>query len=286
LVWLQDVAGFDIGVEAEATGLLSYGSSLIYSISTNQSPMFTVLLRRCSGAGYYAMAGLPYDPIVQLATPISRLAVMEGNTLAIAAYNSKLDANFEIATQDPAERDEIKAGMDQTAARIEADMDPIAAAARMDADEVVPPAELRAWLEVLITSAYQASGVRRIKNPRIWSLHDLAVLFGGMEAKVAQTDAPQEPTASASSEALPEGATAVISPMSGTLYHQSSPGAPRFAPEGALVGAQETLALIEVMKSLTPVRNAEQGRILRWLAGDGEAVVSGQVIAWIQTESP
>ncbi len=30
--------------------------------------MFTVLLRKASGAGYYAMSGLPYDPIVQLST--------------------------------------------------------------------------------------------------------------------------------------------------------------------------------------------------------------------------
>jgi acetyl-CoA carboxylase carboxyltransferase component len=176
LVWLQDIAGFDIGVEAEATGLLGYGSSLIYSISTNRSPMFTVLLRRCSGAGYYAMAGLPYDPVLQLATPISRLAVMEGRTLAIATYNSKLDAQFEIATQDPEERAEIEEGMARTAARIEEDMDPIAAAARMDADEVVPPGEIRAWLEVLISASYQSSGYRRVKNPRIWSLHDLEVI--------------------------------------------------------------------------------------------------------------
>ena len=31
-------------------------------------PMFTVLLRKASGAGYYAMSGLPYDPVVQLST--------------------------------------------------------------------------------------------------------------------------------------------------------------------------------------------------------------------------
>ncbi|MEC7239651.1 MAG: carboxyl transferase domain-containing protein [Myxococcota bacterium] len=176
LVWLQDIAGFDIGVEAEATGLLSYGSSLIYSISTNRTPMFTVLLRRCSGAGYYAMAGMPYDPVLQLATPISRLAVMEGRTLAIAAYNSKLDANFEIATADPEERAAIEEGMQRTASRIEEDMDPVAAASRMDVDELVPPDEIRAWLEVLVGASYQSTGYRRVKNPRIWSLHDLEVL--------------------------------------------------------------------------------------------------------------
>ncbi|MCZ6596083.1 MAG: propionyl-CoA carboxylase, partial [Planctomycetota bacterium] len=96
IVWLQDVSGFDIGVEAEQLGLLGYGSSLIYTNSTNTVPMFTVLLRKASGAGYYAMAGMPYEPVVQLSTPLSRQSVMEGRTLAIAAFNTKLDDNFEI----------------------------------------------------------------------------------------------------------------------------------------------------------------------------------------------
>jgi 3-methylcrotonyl-CoA carboxylase beta subunit len=104
LIWLQDISGFDIGAEAERQGLLSYGSNLIYTNSTNTVPMFTVLLRKASGAGYYAMAGLPYDPVVQLSTCISRLSVMEGRTLAIATYNTKLDDDFEIVSQDPAER--------------------------------------------------------------------------------------------------------------------------------------------------------------------------------------
>jgi acetyl-CoA carboxylase carboxyltransferase component len=177
LVWLQDISGFDIGKEAEALGLLGYGSSLIYTNSTNKNPMFTILLRKASGAGYYAMNGLPYDPVVQLSTPISRLAVMEGRTLAIATYNSKLDDDFEIASDDPEERAKIEAGMTEVASRIESDMDPIAAASRMDTDQVVPVTELRAWLECLIESAYQSTGYRRTKNPRIWSMHDLEALW-------------------------------------------------------------------------------------------------------------
>src|SRR4029079_2425476 len=125
LVWLQDIAGFDIGVEAEAQGLLGDGSSLLYTNSTNTVPMVTVLLRKASGAGYYAMAGLPYDPVLQLSTPLTRLAVMEGRTLAIAALNTRLGDDFEIATKDPAQRAEIQRQMDDTAARIEADMEPI-----------------------------------------------------------------------------------------------------------------------------------------------------------------
>ena len=176
IVWLQDISGFDIGVEAERLGLLGYGSSLIYANSTNTVPMFTVLLRKASGAGYYAMAGMPYEPVVQLSTPLTRLSVMEGRTLAIATYNTKLDDDFQIASTDPAERAKIEEGMRAVEQRIEGDMDPYKAASQMDTDEIVALDELRAWLELFAETSYQANGYRRIKNPRIWSLHDLAVL--------------------------------------------------------------------------------------------------------------
>lgn len=179
LFWLQDIAGFDIGYEAEAQGLLAYGSNLIYTNSTNDVPMFTVLLRKASGAGYYAMAGLPFDPVVQLSTSISRLSVMEGRTLAIATYNTKLDDDFEITSTDPEERAKIEKGMASVEARIEADMDPYVAARQMDTDEIVELSELRAYMCMLTEAAYQSIGYRRVKNPRIWSMHDLQVLTGG-----------------------------------------------------------------------------------------------------------
>jgi acetyl-CoA carboxylase carboxyltransferase component len=176
ILWLQDISGFDIGVEAESQGLLGYGSSLIYTNSTNTVPMFTVLLRKASGAGYYAMAGAPHEPVVQLSTPITRLAVMEGRTLAIAAYNTKLDDDFEVATDDPEERAAIEEGMRATEERIEQDMDPYRAASQMDTDEIVPLGELRSWLELFAEASYQGIGHRRVRNPRIWSMHDIAAL--------------------------------------------------------------------------------------------------------------
>jgi len=179
LIWLQDISGFDIGREAEAHGLLAYGSSLIYTNSTNTTPMFTVLLRKASGAGYYAMNGLPYDPVIQLSTCLSRLSVMEGRTLAIAAFNTRLDDDFQIIATDPAERAKIAGEMRETEARIERDMDPFVAARQLDTDEIIELGELRDYLAVLVEMAYQATGYRRIKNPRIWSMHDLRVLVGG-----------------------------------------------------------------------------------------------------------
>jgi acetyl-CoA carboxylase carboxyltransferase component len=181
ILWLQDISGFDIGLEAEKHGLLGFGSNLLYTNSTNETPMITVLLRKASGAGYYAMTGRPYEPFVQISTPLTRLAVMEGRTLAIGTYRSRLDENFKLITQDTAERAQVEAGMKEVEQRIEADMDPYKAARQMDTDEIVAAHELRDYLMTLVEMCYQSIGYRRVKNPRIWSMHDIDVLtdFGG-----------------------------------------------------------------------------------------------------------
>lgn len=359
LVWLQDISGFDIGVDAERLGLLGFGSDLIYANSTQEAPFFTVLLRKASGAGYYAMSGLPYEPVVQLATPFTRLAVMEGRTLAIATYNSKLDDEFRIASDDPAERAAIEDGMAKTAARIEADMDPVRAASVMDADEVVPVAHLRAWLEVLVEASWQAMGYRRTKNPRIWSLHALEALGqpdlpseplealatdGGLAAPtvgawepVVGEGAPLRPglvlghlrragrvhpvVAPASADGVaasvsprgarvehgtvvcvrgegvatasrvvaaagvggpPPGTEVVRADTDGTVYLRPEPGARAFAEQGAEVARAATLALVEVMKTFTPVRAPTAGRLVRVLAPDGGAVRAGDALFWIE----
>jgi acetyl-CoA carboxylase carboxyltransferase component len=177
LIWLQDIAGFDIGLEAEKQGLLGFGSNLLYTNSNNTIPVITVLLRKASGAGYYAMNGRPYDPIVQFSTPLTRLAVMEGKTLAIGAFNTKLDDNFNIIRTTPEEHERIKNGMAEVERRITEDMNPILSARQLDTDEIILLSELRANLETMIEMSYQGIGYRRVKNPRIWSMHDINALY-------------------------------------------------------------------------------------------------------------
>ena len=120
---------------------------------------------------------MPYEPVVQLSTPYHPAqSVMEGRTLAIAAFNTKLDDDFEIMSTDPEERAQIASGMRAVEERIDRDMDPFVAARQMDTDEIVATTELRGWLELFAECSYQQSGYRRVKNPRIWSLHDIDAL--------------------------------------------------------------------------------------------------------------
>ena len=290
LIWLQDISGFDIGAEAERHGLLAYGSNLIYTNSTNRTPMFTVLLRKASGAGYYAMAGLPYDPVVQLSTPISRLSVMEGRTLAIATYNSKLDDNFEIITRDAEERRKIEKGMADVEARIEADMDPYVAARQLDTDEIVRLGELREWLTVLVEASYQSVGYRRLKNPRIWSLHDLDVLASAsnVQAVRSQPDAHKEANAGAARSEASNSDSVYVAPMSGRFFARPSPNDPPFVSEGDMVVEGQVVGLLEVMKTFNRLLFSGDGlppraKIQRIIPADGDEVTRGDVIFELET---
>ena len=287
IIWLQDISGFDIGAEAERAGLLAYGSNLIYSNSTQTTPMFTVLLRKASGAGYYAMAGLPYDPVVQLSTPISRLSVMEGRTLAIASYNSKLDGDFEIMTNDPEERAAIEQGMAEVEARIEEDMDPYVTARQMDTDEIIDLNELRDWLKILVEASYQGVGYRKIKNSRIWSLHDLDVLHERVRSDGVVTESESE-EADEVTEAVSETSGLVfVAPMSGRFYTRSTPDDPPFISVGNSVKKGQTIGLLEVMKTFNRVvldgeHLPASSKIKRIAVSDGDEVVRGQVLVELQ----
>jgi 3-methylcrotonyl-CoA carboxylase beta subunit len=286
LVWLQDISGFDIGAEAERHGLLGYGSSLIYTNSTNEVPMFTVLLRKASGAGYYAMNGMPYDPVVQLSTCISRLSVMEGRTLAIAAYNTKLDDNFEVVAKTPEDRKEIEQGMKDVEARIERDMDPFVAARQMDTDEIIALKELRGWLEALAEMSYQATGHRRIKNPRIWAMHDLEALgrrSGAPAAAAAGKATAVVTTEKKKAKAAPTDGTYFCAPMSGRFYARPAPDAAPFVEAGAAVNAGDTVALLEAMKTYTRVQYGggalpARATVVRVIPRDGDDLDAGDPI--------
>jgi len=71
--------------------------------------------------------------------------------------------------------------------------------------------------------------------------------------------------------------------MTGTLYRRPAPDQPEFAPAGQAVDAKKTIALIEVMKTFTPLSAPSAGTIERWLVDDAAPVEAGQPVAWIKS---
>ncbi len=67
----------------------------------------------------------------------------------------------------------------------------------------------------------------------------------------------------------------VEAPLPGIFYRSASPGEPPFVEVGNQVTKGQTLALIEAMKMLTPVKAAEDGVVTAVLVEDGVSVEAG-----------
>jgi acetyl-CoA carboxylase biotin carboxyl carrier protein len=67
----------------------------------------------------------------------------------------------------------------------------------------------------------------------------------------------------------------VKSPMVGTFYRASSPGAKAFAEVGQQVKEGETICIIEAMKILNEIEADKSGTITKILAENGQAVEYG-----------
>jgi biotin carboxyl carrier protein len=68
----------------------------------------------------------------------------------------------------------------------------------------------------------------------------------------------------------------ILAPIPGIFYRKPTPDAPVFKNEGDQVGVGDTVGLIEVMKTFTPVLAEEAGRITKFLVDNEDAIMAGQ----------
>ena len=103
-------------------------------------------------------------------------------------------------------------------------------------------------------------------------------------AVAAPVAAPAPAAAAApapAAEAAPTGHT-VKSPMVGTFYRSSSPGAKAFAEVGQQVKEGDTICIIEAMKILNEIEADKSGTITKILAENGQAVEYGAPLLIIE----
>jgi acetyl-CoA carboxylase biotin carboxyl carrier protein len=75
---------------------------------------------------------------------------------------------------------------------------------------------------------------------------------------------------------------AVKSPMVGTFYRSSSPGAKSFVEVGSVVKEGETICIIEAMKILNEIEADKSGTVTKILSENGQAVEYGQPLFLIE----
>ncbi len=105
-----------------------------------------------------------------------------------------------------------------------------------------------------------------------------------MQAVAAAPVAAAAAAPAAGAEAAPEvpAGHVVKSPMVGTFYRASSPGAKAFVEVGSQVKEGETLCIVEAMKILNEIEADKSGTVTRILGENGQAVEYGQPLFIIE----
>ncbi len=145
ILFIQDVNGFDVGRDAERTGIIRRGAKLVSAVSNSTVPKITLIVGHSFGAGHYALCGKAFDPRFLFAWPGARYAVMG----AQQAARTMLDVNVAALKRqgkeiDKAELDRLSEELRQ---RYDRETDIRYAAARLWIDAIIEPAQTR---EVLI----------------------------------------------------------------------------------------------------------------------------------------
>ncbi|PYT16674.1 MAG: propionyl-CoA carboxylase [Acidobacteria bacterium] len=150
LLYLQDVSGFMVGVEAESEGIIRAGAEMVESMACATVPKIILTLNHASGAGYYAMAGQGFDPHFSFAWPTARIGVMEGDSAVQAVHGPEL-AKYKDGGQPVPE--ELEARIEQTRSDYERWLDARYAAARGHLDALIDPLETRRVLAFAFEAA-------------------------------------------------------------------------------------------------------------------------------------
>ena len=128
----------------------------------------------------------------------------------------------------------------------------------------------------------EAEGKVRIVKSGATVMHQYAA------APAPAASAPAAAPAAAAVAELPAPTPAeptghiVKSPMVGTFYRASSPGAKSFVEVGSVVKEGETICIIEAMKILNEIEADKSGTISRIFGENGQAVEYGQPLFIIE----
>src|SRR5213076_531631 len=90
LVYLADVSGFMVGSKVERQRIIRHGAKMIFATSQATVPKISVIVRKCYGAGLYAMCGPAFEPDAALALPQGQIAIMGPEPAVNAVYYNKI----------------------------------------------------------------------------------------------------------------------------------------------------------------------------------------------------
>jgi acetyl-CoA carboxylase carboxyltransferase component len=159
ILYVQDVSGFMVGVEAETAGIIRAGAEMVEAMACATVPKIVLTVNHASGAGYYAMAGQGFDPNFTFSWPTARIGVMEGDSAVQAVHGPELEKYKAAGQPIPPE---IEQRIEQTRADYDRWLDAKYAAARGHCDALIDPIQTRQILSLAFHAACCQNGTEHV----------------------------------------------------------------------------------------------------------------------------
>ncbi len=106
------------------------------------------------------------------------------------------------------------------------------------------------------------------KGTRVNTVDKVTSIQNNPEIQVSEDDYKNDPRA-------------IKSPMVGTVYLQPEPGANKFVNIGDSVKSGQTILIVEAMKTMNPIESSLQGKVIKILVENEQAVEFGQPLMLI-----
>jgi len=154
LVFLQNITGFMVGKQYEASGIAKHGAKMVHAVACAKVPKFTIIIGGSFGAGNYAMCGRAYEPRFMFMWPNARISVMGGEQASSVLATVKQD---QLARNGESMSDGEETTFKQPIMDLyEQQGHPYYASARLWDDGIIDPADTRMVLGLSISAALNA----------------------------------------------------------------------------------------------------------------------------------
>ena len=151
LIFLQNITGFMVGKQYEASGIAKHGAKMVTAVACANVPKLTVLIGGSFGAGNYGMCGRAYDPRFMFMWPNARISVMGGEQAAGVLAQVKKDQAERAGTSwTNADEQAVKQPVIDS---YEQQGHPYYASARLWDDGVIDPADTRKVLGLALSAS-------------------------------------------------------------------------------------------------------------------------------------
>jgi geranyl-CoA carboxylase beta subunit len=162
IIYLHNITGFLVGVDAERRGIVKHGAKMLQAVANATVPQITLHIGASFGAGNFGMCGRGLQPRFIFAWPNNRIATMGGEqaarvmTIITEEARQRRGEDLDRAALDTEERRLI--------AQFERESGALFATARLWDDGIIDPRDSRRVLAYCLQLCRDAEGRRLHPN--------------------------------------------------------------------------------------------------------------------------